>query len=96
METQVKEIIAPFIGIGAEEIVNDTPLNKNALKSSIHLHRMYAKLASGGYAIKDYSNIETFASLLTKLGNKSIDSIADSIIPINEKMVSSGVGIDIV
>ncbi len=96
METEVKQIIAPFIGIDAENIESTTLLGRNALKSSIHLHRMYAKLASGGYAIKDYSNIENFASLMNKLGKGSTNHSDYLTIANKEKTISSGVGIDIV
>ena len=96
METEVKQIIAPFIGISTEEISGNTPLDRNALKSSIRLHRMYAKLASGGYAIKDYSKIENFASLMNQLGNGSLNNSENVVMPIQAKTIMSGVGIDIV
>lgn len=70
METTIKEIIAPFLGMQPIEIGTQTPLNRNSLKSSIHLHRMYAKLNSNGFIIEDYSNISTFGDLINKIDGK--------------------------
>ena len=67
METKVKEIIASFIGKDAPGISAETSLDRNALKSSIHVHRMYARLASEGFPVVDYSDVKNFADLMRKL-----------------------------
>lgn len=58
-----KEIISLFLHVDPEAINSNTIINRNALKSSIHLHKLYAKLADAGFVINDYSNINTYGEL---------------------------------
>lgn len=68
---QPKEIIAQFLQIDANAITAGTLINRQALKSSIFVHRMYGKLADAGFVVNDYSNINTFGELEEKLNGKS-------------------------
>lgn len=67
----MKEIIAQFLQVEANSITTGTLINRQALKSSIFVHRMYGKLADAGFVVNDYSNINTFGELLEKLEGKS-------------------------
>jgi phosphopantetheine--protein transferase-like protein len=68
---QLKEIISQFLQVDANSITANTLINRQALKSSIFLHRMYGKLADAGFVVADYSNINSFGELLEKLEGKS-------------------------
>jgi len=63
MEEKVKEIVSTFIKLPAEQIGPATPIDRRAVKSSIMLHRMYAKLAEAGLVITDYASIKIFGDL---------------------------------
>ena len=68
---QPKEIISQFLQVDANSITANTLINRQALKSSIFLHRMYGKLTDAGFVVADYSNINSFGELLEKLAGKS-------------------------
>ena len=63
MEEKLKEIVATFIRVPAEQIGPATPIDRQAVKSSIMLHRMYAKLAEAGFVVTDYAAIKIFGDL---------------------------------
>lgn len=63
MEESIKEIVATFIRVPADQIGPSTPIDRRAVKSSIMLHRMYAKLAEAGLVISDYTSVRTFNDL---------------------------------
>jgi len=65
MEEKVKEIVATFIRVPADAIGPATPIDRRAVKSSIMLHRMYAKMADEGFAVADYASIKVFGDLFT-------------------------------
>lgn len=67
----MKEIIAQFLQVDANSITAGTLINRQALKSSIFVHRMYGKLADAGFVVNDYSNINSFGELEEKLNVKS-------------------------
>jgi phosphopantetheine--protein transferase-like protein len=69
MEEQVKEIVATFIRVPADQIGPATPIDRRAVKSSIMLHRMYAKLAEAGLVIGDYASIKIFGDLSVTRSN---------------------------
>ena len=71
---QPKEIIAQFLQVDASSITANTLINRQALKSSIFVHRMYGKLADAGFVVNDYSSINTFGELENKLEGKQIDN----------------------
>lgn len=64
MEEKLKAIVAGFIKLAPQQIAADTPIDRRAVQSSIHLHRMYARLAEEGIATNDYSRIKVFGDLL--------------------------------
>lgn len=68
---QPKEILAQFLQIDVNTITKDTLINRQALKSSIFVHRMYAKLADEGFIVNDYSSINTFGELEENLSGKN-------------------------
>jgi phosphopantetheine--protein transferase-like protein len=75
---QPKEIISQFLRIDANTITANTLINRQALKSSIFLHRMYGKLADAGFVVADYSNINSFGELENILnGNSTIKQFDD-------------------
>jgi phosphopantetheine--protein transferase-like protein len=69
MESQVKEIVATFIRVPADQIGPATPIDRRAVKSSIMLHRMYAKLAEAGLVVGDYASIKIFGDLSVARAN---------------------------
>ena len=75
---QPKEIIAQFLQVDASSITANTLINRQALKSSIFVHRMYGKLTDAGFAVNDYSSINTFGELTDKLEGKSQNSKVDT------------------
>jgi hypothetical protein len=64
MEEKFKEIIAGFIKIPVQEIGPATPIDRSAVKNSIMLHRMYARLADEGLAVGNYTGIRVYGDLL--------------------------------
>jgi holo-[acyl-carrier protein] synthase len=64
---EVKDIIAVFLGINAENIKSDTIIDNSVLQGSVKIHMMYGDLADNGYKIADYSKIRTFGELLSEL-----------------------------
>ena len=68
-----REIISQFLQIDANAINESTLINRQALKSSIFLHRMYGKLADAGFVVADYSNINSFGELENILNGKKSD-----------------------
>jgi len=63
MEEKIKEIVATFIRVPADQIGPATPIDRRAVKSSIMLHRMYAKLAEAGLVVTDYTSMKIFGDL---------------------------------
>jgi phosphopantetheine--protein transferase-like protein len=96
---EIKQIIAPYIGLSESEILSSTNISKKALKSSIFLHRMYGKLAEEGYVISDYSNIETYGELHSIINGVAVtiekDVIPSKIINENNEINNTSVGIDV-
>ena len=75
---QPKEIIAQFLQVDASSITANTLINRQALKSSIFVHRKYGKLADAGFAVNDYSSINMFGELENKLTGNSEKLIANT------------------
>ena len=72
MEEKIKEIISVFTRIPAEQIGPATPIDRSVMKSSILLHRMYARLAEEGVVIENYQGIKNFGDLLRKTGGNGM------------------------
>ena len=71
MEEKVKEIIALFIKVPADQIGPGTPIGRSALQSSILMHRMYARLAETGLLVDNYNDIKVYADLWPTQGTGS-------------------------
>ncbi|HEV3413654.1 MAG TPA: 4'-phosphopantetheinyl transferase superfamily protein [Puia sp.] len=106
MEEKIREIVSVFIKVPAEQIAAGTPIDRTALKSSILLHRMYARLEEEGVVVNDYAGIKVFGDLLQRQGDTrgaggTEDTAARMVsIPVirprtGESTDSPGVGIDI-
>jgi phosphopantetheinyl transferase (holo-ACP synthase) len=65
-EEKIREIVAPFIKLPAEQIGAGTVIDRSAVQSSILLHRMYARLAEEGLTVGNYTTIRVFGDLLQK------------------------------
>lgn len=79
MEEQVKNIVAQYIKIPAEQIAEQTVIDRSAVASSIILHRMYAQLQSEGISVNDYSHIKTYGQLVANInGNEVAAAIIDT------------------
>lgn len=67
MNKDVFEIVSRFTGID-EKILNDqTVIDRNAVKNSIIIHRMYAALAEKGLIVEDYHEVRTLLDLNKRL-----------------------------
>ena len=77
MDPRLKDIVATYINVPAEQITADTVIDRSSVSSSIVLHRMYAKLADSGFKVDNYWNIKTFGSLLNQNnGNAAVNGSA--------------------
>lgn len=97
MDEQIKNIIASFIKMPASQINSQTVIGRPAVASSIILHRMYAQLASNGFVVKDYSQINTVAQLFAGLHSKEPALMAPPVASIddaNDNPNQAGIGID--
>ncbi|HTI91487.1 MAG TPA: 4'-phosphopantetheinyl transferase superfamily protein [Puia sp.] len=63
MEQKLKEIVASFIKIPADQVGSATPIDRSAVQSSILLHRMYARLAEEGLVVENYAAVKVFGDL---------------------------------
>ncbi|HXB07519.1 MAG TPA: 4'-phosphopantetheinyl transferase superfamily protein [Puia sp.] len=63
-EEKIKEIVAPFIKVSAQQIDLATRIDRSAVQSSILLHRMYARLAEEGLVVGNYTAIRVFGDLV--------------------------------
>ena len=63
MEQKIKEIVGDFIKLSADQIGPATRIDRSAVKSSILLHRMYARLAEAGLVVANYSAVRVFGDL---------------------------------
>jgi phosphopantetheinyl transferase (holo-ACP synthase) len=71
MEEKIKEIIALFIKVPADQIGPGTPIGRSVLQSSILMHRMYARLAETGLLVDNYNDINVYADLWRRQGSGS-------------------------
>lgn len=96
-EVQIKTIIAGFINQEADSITESTVIDRSAMKSSIHVHRMYAALADAGVKVGNPAAIRTFGDLQRATGMASGNPTRpDAInIPHNTHAEGFAVGIDI-
>jgi phosphopantetheinyl transferase (holo-ACP synthase) len=69
MEEKIKEIVSGFIRVPAGQIGEGTPIGRGALQSSIHLHRMYARLGEEGIVVENYTAIRVFGDLIRSQGD---------------------------
>lgn len=66
MEEKIKGIVSVFLQLPAGQIDAATPIDRAALKSSILMHRMYAKLADEGITVDNYADIKVVGDLLRR------------------------------
>lgn len=74
MEEKIKEIVSAFTKIPVGDIGPATPVDRQAVKSSILLHRMYARLAEEGLVVENYLAVKTFSDLLSNHGQKAVNT----------------------
>ncbi len=67
MEEKIKEIVAVFTRIPADQISAVTLVDRSAVTSSIMLHRMYAKMSEAGIVVENYWDIKNFGNLLQRI-----------------------------
>lgn len=81
MNKDVLEIVSKFTGI-EEKILNDhTVIDRNAVKNSIIIHRMYAALSEKGFIVENYHEVKTLLDLNKRLSSdyKSEQTYAPSV-----------------
>lgn len=71
VEEKIKNIIALYIKVPANEIMLQTLIDRSAVESSILLHRMYAHLLKENIKVENYWDVKTYGSLLQNL-NESV------------------------
>lgn len=76
MEEKIKEIVSAFTKIPVGDIGPATPVDRQTVKSSILLHRMYARLAEEGLVVENYSAVRTFADLIGNHDQKAVNGAA--------------------
>jgi phosphopantetheine--protein transferase-like protein len=79
MEQKIREIVASFIKIPADEVGPATPIDRSAVQSSILLHRMYARLAEEGLVVENYAAVKVFGDL----SGSSVGYIDNETAPVN-------------
>jgi phosphopantetheine--protein transferase-like protein len=67
MSEVLRQTISMFLQTPSEQIHERTMIDRNALGSSVIVHRMYAKIAEAGFPVQDYHNIISYGDLLNKL-----------------------------
>ena len=86
MEEKIKEIVAVFTRIPADQISTATLVDRSAVTSSIMLHRMYAKLSEAGIIVDNYQEVKTFGNLLQRVGGNKISTTQEmDFIPVSGK-----------
>lgn len=98
MEDQVKDIISRYTKIPVDQINQHTLIGRTAVASSIVLHRMYAQLATDGFAAENYAGIKTYGDLLAALNKTSITALSTTAVPVYQYSAqeqSNTIGIDI-
>lgn len=61
--TEIRKIIAFFLGVDAEQITNETVIDNSVVQGSVKIHMMYGDLADNGFKVADYSKIKTYGEL---------------------------------
>ena len=100
MEEKIKEIVSAFTKIPVGDIGPATPVDRQTVKSSILLHRMYARLAEEGLVVENYSVVKTFSDLIGKRDQKTVNGAAEVYVPAAAVTAATGtspgsIGIDI-
>lgn len=82
---KIKEIVAHFLKVDKDCIKNDTVIDRNAIKGSIMIHRMYAVISKElKCEIKGYDKIKTFSDLLEKCRIKVEKSELGEVLPVSK------------
>jgi len=105
MEEKIRDIVALFIKIPADQVGPATPIDRSAVQSSILLHRMYARLAEEGLVVENYAGIKVFGDLLRSSAGRTdsensaaINGAATPVVFVNNYTGGAkpaGIGIDI-
>lgn len=98
-EENIKTIIADFLNISVDQINENTVIDKQSLRGSIMVNRLFSILKSEGLEIDDYSKFQTFGDLKNFIKNP--DNTSAPVIRVihrefnNSSYPSSEIGIDI-
>jgi len=76
MEEKIKEIVSAFTKIPVGDIGPATLVDRQTVKSSILLHRMYARLAEEGLVVENYLAVRTFGDLIGNRDQKGVNGAA--------------------
>lgn len=68
MENNIRQVVSTFVKLPFAQVDETTRIDRKAVGSSIHLHRMYASLSKLGITVGDYKNVSTLGDLLAKAG----------------------------
>ena len=68
MEPDIKQVISTFVKLPADQVNENTRIDRKAVGSSIHLHRMYANLLKLGIVVENYKDISTLGELMARTG----------------------------
>jgi len=63
----IKEIIATFLKVNIQDVDSNTRIDKQAIKGSVLIHRMYSELRKNGYEVNNPAEVKTFGDLKKEL-----------------------------
>lgn len=67
MDKELLEIVSKFTGIEQSKLNDQTIIDRNAVKNSIIIHRMYAALSEKGFVVENYHEVNTLLDLNKRL-----------------------------
>jgi len=74
---QVRQIVASFVGEEPSALRQDTDIGRTAVRSSVLLHRMYARLAEAGLKVPAWRRPRTFGELTAIIDKAAPDPAAE-------------------
>jgi len=95
--SEIKEVVGKFVKMDGSKINDNVLVNRRAVGGSIMVHRMYAAIeAEFGVKIDDYSDINNFGDLLSKINGKPSVKIANDVNKIESTIDNPlSIGIDL-
>jgi phosphopantetheine--protein transferase-like protein len=81
MLEQIRSVVGEFLKVSPNDVSEDTRIDRQALKSSIVVHRLYARLAENGVQVSAYHNINTVGDLINRLNGHEVSVKSSAAMP---------------